>query len=132
MPFHTDATFEITLWEEASVAEGAEAPSFVPVTVHKIFKGDLQGTSVAQLLMTGYPNDARAYIAVERLEVSIDGRSGSFDLHHCASQGGPKPEAMWTIVSGSGTGDFQGIYGTATYRHDADGAFFTLDYAIDS
>jgi hypothetical protein len=122
------ATFEITGWDETPYAEPADGPKLVRATVRKTFSGDIVGESTAELLMSKGLDGAAGYVALERVTASVGGRSGGFDVQHCASQGGPADKAVWFVVPGSGTGELRGLYGDVTYRHDESGAVFTLDY----
>jgi hypothetical protein len=126
------ATFEVTAWEETVYAEPADGPKLARVTVNKTFQGDIIGESSAELLMSQGQNGYAGYVALERVTGSVAGRSGSFDVQHCATQGGPSAKAFWLVVPGSGTGELRGLIGDVTYRHDESGAIFTLDYDFES
>ena len=96
----------------------------------KTFAGDLEGTSVVELLMSGSGKDETAgYVGLERITGRLDGKRGSFDLQHSAQLGGPDPRSTWLVVPGSGTGELAGISGEGRYEH-ATGAVFTLAYEI--
>ena len=131
MPTRAVTTFEITAWDETTYAEPTDGPKLSRATVRKTFQGDLTGESTAELLMSQAPDGAAGYVAMERVVGRIGERSGSFDVQHCATQGGADPQAFWFVVPGSGTGDLRGLRGTVTYQHDERGATFTLDYDFD-
>jgi hypothetical protein len=128
MSTHAKATFEITAWDETTYAEPADGPKLARATVKKIFRGDIEGQSTAELLMSQAQDGSAGYVAIERVTASLGGRSGGFDVQHCAAQGGPNPRAIWFVVPGSGTGELRGLTGQVTYQHDESGAIFTLDY----
>jgi len=108
---HARATFEITAWDETAYAEPADGPKLARATVRKIFRGGIEGESTAELLMSQAQDGSAGYVAIERLMGSVGGRSGSFDVQHCAAQGGPNPRALWFVVPGSGTGELRGLTG---------------------
>jgi hypothetical protein len=91
----------------------------------KTFTGDLAGTGVVEAVLLRTPHDALAvYVAIERIECTLHGRTGSFLLLHQAMQPGP---ATWTIAVGSGSGELTGISGSGEILP---GHNFTLDYEL--
>jgi hypothetical protein len=131
MSTRANATFTITGWDETPYAEPAEAPKLTRVTVRKTFEGDITGESTAELFMSQAKNGSAGYVALERVVGRIGNRSGSFDVQHCAAQGGTTSRAVWWVVPGSGSGDLRGLIGDVTYQHDENGAKFTLDYDFE-
>jgi len=122
------ATFKIDSWDQKEWADAGAGPPLARATVKKTFTGDLVGTSVAELLLSGSGNEAAGYVGMERFTARLDGRAGSFDLQHSAQMGCPDPLMSWRIVPGSGTGELTGISGEGRVQHDASGARFTLEY----
>ncbi|HEX6817796.1 MAG TPA: DUF3224 domain-containing protein [Ktedonobacterales bacterium] len=99
--------------------------------VTKTFTGDLAGSSTAELLMAMAPHESAAYVGFERIECTLNGRSGSFILHHSATGKRGKQTASWTIVPDTGTGDLEGIRGEAQILIAPDGSHtLVLDYEI--
>ena len=91
----------------------------------KTFSGELSGTSVVEAVMLRVENDGLAvYAGIERIECTVNGRSGSFLLLHQAMQPG---HATWTIADGSGTGELAGISGAGEILP---GHGFTLHYSL--
>ena len=91
----------------------------------KTFTGELTGTSVVEAVMLRTENDGLAvYTGIERIECTVNGRTGSFLLLHQAMQPGP---ATWTIADGSGTGELAGIAGAGEILP---GHGFTLHYSL--
>lgn len=131
MTTRATATFEITTWDAATYDEPAEGPKLSRVTVRKLFQGELTGESTAELLMSQAQDGSAGYVALERVVGRIGARAGTFDVQHCATQGGANPQAIWLVVPGSGTGELRGLSGTVTYAHDQNGAVFTLDYDLE-
>ena len=83
MTLHATSAFTITGWEPETI-DDRDGVSLTRTKVTKTFTGDLEGTSVAELLMAGAPNDSAAYVGFERIEGKLNGRAGSFILHHNA------------------------------------------------
>ena len=130
MTLHATSAFTITGWEPTTI-DDRDGVSLTRTKVTKTFTGDLEGTSVAELLMAGAPNDSAAYVGFERIEGKLNGRAGSFILHHNAVSARGEQSASWTIMADSGTGDLQGISGAAQIVIDADGGHtLVLDYDL--
>ena len=125
------ASFEITRWDEEVPFDAPEhGPSRARLHVDKAFSGQVHGTSKAELI-TCAPSETQAgYIASERLDVTIDGRSGTFVIQHGGIVDGQETTQFANVVPGSGTEDFAGIRGTAKYEHDEKGARFSIDYTL--
>jgi len=119
--------FEITLWDQSPYDEG-DGVELSRATVHKQFKGELDGTSSTELLMVGTPAGPAAYTAVERFQGTLGGREGSFVMMHGATA--DQTASPGTIVAGSATGDLGGLSGTVAYEHDESGARITVDYEL--
>jgi hypothetical protein len=132
MTLHATSAFAITGWEPTTI-DDRDGVSLTRAKVTKTFTGDLAGTSVAELLMAGAPHDSAAYVGFERIEGTLDGRAGSFLLHHNAVSVRGEQSATWTIMADSGTGDLQGISGAAQIVIDADGGHtLVLDYDLSA
>jgi hypothetical protein len=79
-------------------------------------------------MLTAVTETSRAYVAFERLAVAVQGRKGTFVLHHTASEAG----MSLRVLPGSGTGELTGISGTAEIIQDEAGTHtFKLDYDLD-
>ena len=126
-------TFEIETWDEKPYDE-EEGTRLTRTRVTKTFRGDVEGESVAELLMAyGSEEGSAAYVGFERVVGRVHGRSGSFVLHHTASSDGSggRPSAAWSVVPDSGTGELRGIRGEALISVEPGGGHsFSLDYAI--
>jgi uncharacterized protein DUF3224 len=130
MTLHATSAFTITGWEPTTI-DDRDGVSLTRTKVTKTFTGDLEGTSVAELLMAGAPNDSAAYVGFERIECKLNGRYGSFILHHNAVSARGEQSATWTIMANSGTGELQSISGAAQIVIDADGGHtLVLDYGL--
>ncbi|MEO5896655.1 MAG: DUF3224 domain-containing protein [Vicinamibacterales bacterium] len=95
---------------------------------YKTFTGDLTGTSIVEAIMIAAENDgASVYVGVERFECAVHGKTGTFLLTHGATHHAGGGVTDWKIVAGSGTGELQGITGTAEIlpKHD-----FELTYQL--
>lgn len=118
--------FDIIAWDETSLpgvvdgwANGAK--------MRKALTGDVPGASEGLFISSGVNDGERAYIATERITCTLpDNRTGSFTIQHGGLEADP---GSWFgyIVSGTGTGDLEGITGSCKIQHDDQGAFFMLE-----
>ncbi|WP_328450289.1 MULTISPECIES: DUF3224 domain-containing protein [unclassified Amycolatopsis] len=119
------ASFVLDQWEPQATDEAA-GTEFARVAIAKTFTGAVEGTSTVEML-TASNATSRAYVAFERLAVSVDGRKGAFVLHHTADDTG----LTLKILTGSGSGELSGISGTASIEMDAEqNHTFTLTYEL--
>ncbi|MEV4601408.1 DUF3224 domain-containing protein [Amycolatopsis sp. NPDC049253] len=119
------ATFELDKWEPEAQDETG-GTEFARVAIAKTFTGAVEGTSTVEMLTASNPT-SRAYVAFERLSVSVDGRKGSFVLRHSAGDEG----LSLVILAGSGSEELTGISGSAAITQDEAGNHaFALTYEL--
>lgn len=132
MPTKATSEFAITAWEPTPYDVDVPGPKMTRTVVKKTFTGALTGTSVAELLTCESESGSAGYLAMERVDGSLDGRSGTFVIQHGglydAAMGKATPYGA--IVPGSATGELAGLRGSAEYRHDDQGAILTLHYSL--
>jgi hypothetical protein len=119
------APFEITGWEQVPYGEQNERNELARVTVSKVFTGDIEGESVAELLMAGNPVGA-GYLASELFTGTVGSRSGSFVVQHGGLVDSDAAHSFGSIVPGSGTGELAGVRGEAIYADNEEGHTLTL------
>lgn len=131
MSIRATGTFEIGGWDEEPYDE-REGAKLSRTRVTKVFRGDVEGESVADLLMAyGAEEGSAAYAGFERVVGSVHGRSGSFVLHHSATMTRGEGESSLSVVPDSGTGELRGLRGDARItREPGGGHSFTLDYDL--
>ncbi len=128
MQIPSRSNFVVTSWDQTEYDVPEGGPALGRATVKKEYSGDLDGFGVAELL-TCKPGDTEAgYVASERITGTLGNRTGTFVVQHGATQNGDHFHLFGHVVPGSGTGDFAGMTGQATFRHDDNGAIFSLDY----
>ena len=101
------------------------------VRFDKRFHGPLDATSVVHMLAVGtdVPGSA-AYVAIERIAGSLEGRSGSFLTHHDGVLDRGQASLSVAVVPDSGTGELAGLTGRMSIDI-VDGAhFYTFEYAL--
>lgn len=96
----------------------------------KEFHGDLVARGVVEMVYAAGADGPLHYVALERIEGELAGRSGSFVLEHVGSMAGGAPSLVLTVVPGSGTDGLAGLTGSGTIVHAPDGERLELDYAL--
>jgi Protein of unknown function (DUF3224) len=80
--------------------------------VDKQYHGDLEGTAKAEMLSWLSPVQGSAvYVAIERVNGTLRGRTGTFVLHHRGVMTRGAPDLSIAVVPDSGTGQLTGIAG---------------------
>jgi hypothetical protein len=98
----------------------------------KQYHGDLEGTAKGQMLTAGISaNNSGAYVAMEKFTGTLQGRTGTFALHHTGIMTGGKPDLTILVAPESGTGQLAGISGKMTIHIAADGKHsYEFDYSL--
>lgn len=97
----------------------------------KRFHGPLEATSVVHMLavMSETPGSG-AYVAIERIEGTLDGRSGSFYAQHNGTMDRGTPSLDLRVVPDTGTGELTGLQGRIAIDIVDGKHFYTFDYDI--
>ncbi|MBB4659183.1 DUF3224 domain-containing protein [Parvularcula dongshanensis] len=122
-------TFSVSM-EPVEENEG-EGATLGRMTLSKTFEGDLAGRSEGQMLTAMTPvQGSAAYVAIERFEGSLGGRSGGFALSHRGVMSAAGQDLVIGIVPDSGSGDLSGIKGTMDIEVSGGQHAYTLDYDL--
>jgi len=124
------SAFTIENWDE-NENDKWEGGKLTRTIARKNFSGEIEGTAELEAIMLRMADEQEgvmSYVGVERVNCTMDGRSGSFILIHNAEAIGRDTNSHWKILPGSGTGDFKGIHGTGDITPDHE---FTLNYELD-
>jgi Protein of unknown function (DUF3224)/Lipocalin-like domain len=100
------------------------------MSLEKTFHGDLDATSVGEMLATGSAEGSGVYVAVERVTGKLAGREGGFALHHTGVMERGKPALTIAIVPDSGTGGLAGISGRLRIEITGGKHFYELEYTL--
>jgi hypothetical protein len=118
-----------TAMEAVDAGEGAQ---FGRVRFEKRFHGDLDATSVVEMLSAGNPATGSAgYVAVEHVVGSLQGRKGGFMLQHNGVMDRGQASLTLTVVPDTGTDELSGLRGRMQIDIAEGGAhFYTFDYTL--
>lgn len=130
MTTQAQGTFEVQLTPQAA-DDKAEDSTLGRLSIDKQFSGDLAATSKGQMLSAGTPVAGSAgYVALERVNGTLHGRSGSFVLQHNGTMTRGTPQLTITVVPDSGTDQLVGLAGTMEIMI-ADGKHsYTFEYTL--
>jgi len=101
--------------------------------INKQFHGDLDASSIGEMLSVNTEVKGSAgYVALERVNGKLHGRSGSFALQHSGIMARGMPQLSVTVVPDSGTNELAGISGSMAINI-ADGKHsYVFNYAFSS
>jgi hypothetical protein len=103
------------------------------LAIDKRFHGDLEATSKGEMLSARTIVEGSAgYVAIERVQGTLNGRTGSFVLQHVGMMNRGTPQLSITVVPDSGTADLTGITGTMNIDNQDGNHSYTFDYSIES
>jgi Protein of unknown function (DUF3224) len=125
-----------TVRGEFDVTMHAEPPYFdrdgvtlARATFDKTFHGPLSATGSVQFLSVRAGTNA-AYVAIERIEGTLEGRRGSFVVTHKATASSSAMSLTVEIVSGTGTEELQGLEGTIDIEIVDGKHYYTMHYEL--
>ena len=97
----------------------------------KDFHGDLEGTSLGQMLFAGTAVEGSAgYVAIERVSGTLHGRAGTLVLQHNGIMTRGVGELTIRVVPDSGTGELEGLAGVMVINIEGEGHFYELEYTL--
>lgn len=101
------------------------------MSIDKQFRGDLEGTSKGEMLTAGSAIKGSAgYVAIERVNGTLDGKNGGFALQHTGIMDRGMASLVITVVPDSGVGDLEGLAGTMSITIVDGRHFYVLDYSL--
>jgi hypothetical protein len=132
--------------KEASMTHNARGPFDVKVTpaadsqsgplgrmiLDKQYHGDLEATGKGQMLTASTSvKGSGAYVAIELVSGTLQGRNGSFTLMHNGVMTRNSPQLTITVVPDSGTDQLAGIAGKMTIHIATDGKHsYDFEYTL--
>lgn len=99
--------------------------------LEKQYDGDLIATGTGEMLtaVTDTPGSA-SYVAIEHVTGVLDGKEGSFVLHHLGTMAGGVDDLVMAVVPQSGTGRLRGISGQFTVQAIDGKHHFEFGYTV--
>ena len=114
MPTHATGPFDVKVTPQD---DKSDDPLMGRMMLDKQYHGDLEGIGKGQMLTAGSAQKGfGAYVAIEKVTGTLNGRTGSFMLQHTGTMKNNVPQLMIIVVPESGTGQLEGIAGTMTIK----------------
>ena len=108
---HATGTFEVKL-NPLALHNNTDGAPLGRMSIEKQFQGDLEATSKGEMLSAGTAAKGSAgYVAIERINGKLHGRSGTFILQHSGTMTRGDGQLTVTVVPDSGTGELIGLTG---------------------
>jgi uncharacterized protein DUF3224 len=129
MPTATGA-IEIKIGGEDTFQEG-DGPRLAHAWGEQTFSGDITGEGTIHWLSLYRADKTARLVGLQRIDGTVDGRTGSFVIEATADHTGTSSHGSWSVIPGSGTGELGGITGSGEF--DAPGgpnATYELAYEI--
>jgi len=118
--------FEVKLTPQDGAAEGLGR-----MRIDKSFRGALEAVSRGEMLTAGTNVAGSAgYVAVERVDGTLDDRAGTFILQHSATMTRGAPQLSIGVVPDSGTCELAGLVGRMTIEITGGKHFYVLEYTL--
>lgn len=126
-PMQIEGTFDVKLTPQPAV----EGQPWGRQTITKTFHGPLDGTSKGEMLavMTAVKGSA-GYVALEQVNATLEGRTGSFFLQHSGLMNKGTPTLNVSVVPDSATGELSGLQGTMTIDVTGGQHRYTFSYQL--
>jgi hypothetical protein len=123
--------FEVKMNPQKADNPEAESAGVGRMSLDKHYRGELDATGKGEMLsiMTQVKGSG-VYVAIERVNGTLSGRSGSFLLYHRGVMTRGVPELSIKVVPDSGTGDLTGLTGDMQIRRPDGKHFYDFDYDL--
>lgn len=123
-------TFDVKLSPQTP-APGIEQANLGRLTIDKQFHGDLEGSSLGEMLSAmGHVQGSAGYVAIERVTGVLHGKRGSFLLQHHGLMDRGAPQLSVTVVPDSGTEALTGLSGSFDIQIEHGKHRYVFDFTL--
>lgn len=114
--------------------DNSDDPLLSRIMLDKTYHGDLDATAKGQMLAAGTAvKGSGAYVAIEKVAGTLNGRTGTFILQHMGIMAQTVPQLTINVVPDSGTGDLTGLSGKMTIIIAPDGKHsYDFEYTLST
>ena len=127
---HATGGFDVKLSPLTLSEQSAEA-KLGRMSIEKQYHGDLDATAKGEMLTAqSEMKDSGVFVAVERVTGTLNGKHGSFSMHHTGVMDRGKPDLRITVVPDSGTDELQGLTGTMNIKIDHGKHSYDFEYSL--
>src|SRR5206468_12295722 len=126
---HVSGPFDVKVTHQD---DSSGDPLLNRMTLDKQYHGDLEATAIGQMLTAGTDvKGSGAYVAIEKVSGTLEGKKGTFILQHAGTMTREVPDLAIVVVPDSGTGELEGISGKMKIKFAEGGKhFYELEYTI--
>lgn len=122
-------TFEVKMTPQDDKSEDSNLGRML---LDKQFHGDLEATGKGQMLTAMTPVQGSAtYVAIEKVSGTLNGKTGTFVLHHTGVMTRGAQQLSINVVPDSGTGQLAGIAGRMDIKIEGGKHSYVLEYTLD-
>jgi hypothetical protein len=133
MTKHAKGPFDVKLAPQpVALEDQGEGATRGRMSIDKQYHGELEAASKGEMLTAMTTTQGSAgYVAIEKVDGTLQGRKGTFALQHNAAMTRGEPFLNIIVVPDSGTGELTGLSGTMKILIEAGGKhFYELDYTL--
>lgn len=124
-------TFSVDLSPVETDQKFSDTAQFGRMSLNKTFNGDLEGTSVGEMLSCRLVDSGSAgYVALEQFTGTLNGQAGSFVMQHYGVMSAAGQTLTLEILPDSGTEALQSISGSVQIDIEDGVHYYTLDYEL--
>lgn len=124
---HATGSFEVKLQPQPA----REDAGLGRMSLDKTFSGPLSATSRGEMLAARTAQEgSAAYVAIESVEGTLDGRKGGFVLVHRGVMDRGAQDMAISVVPDSGTGALAGLRGEMKIRIEGGAHYYDFDYTL--
>lgn len=125
--------FEVKLVPQPTTEAAREVAHLQRLSLDKVFRGALEGTSAGEMLATRTPDGhSGGYVALERFTGTLDGKRGTFALQHSSTMHEGTQSQSIQVVPGSGTDELAGLRGNMEVHIEHGAHVYDLRYDLSS
>lgn len=124
-------TFEVNLDPQEAYHDGDEGIRMGRMSINKTFSGDLDATSVGEMLSAFTSTKGSAgYVAIEQVTGSLSGKHGSFVLQHYGLMERGEDRLLLEVVPDSGSDELVGLEGDMQIIIENNQHYYEFDYRL--
>jgi len=125
-------SFDVKLNPIEGYAKGKHGVQLNRMSLDKTFHGELDATSKGEMLSAMTPIKGSAgYVAIEQVNGSLSGKSGSFVLQHFGMMERGKDRLILEVVPDSGTGELEGLTGSMAINIEDGKHEYVFEYELE-
>jgi hypothetical protein len=125
-------TFTVTGGGEQTIREAPGEVKLTRVSGTQQLGGGIVGEGSVEWVFCYRPDGSATFVGFQRIEGSINGRSGSVVMESVGDHDGGRSQGHWRVIPGSGTGELVGISGAGSFQAPGGREVtYELDYELD-